>query len=55
MCIVVSITGILYVWSLLVEHDPQITFRPSWDKRFSIEICTILLTIPFAFFIAERR
>lgn len=51
--IVYFVTGTLYVWGLLVQHDTGITIRPLWDRQLGVEIATVLLVIPFAYFTTE--
>lgn len=54
MLIIFGVTVGLYVWNVLVAHDPQISLKPSWDRRRDIEFLVTGLVILFSYFTSGR-
>lgn len=53
MLLVLTITICLYIWGVLIQHDPKITFRPLWELRMKVEIAVTSVVILFAYFTSE--
>jgi len=53
MILVLGITVCLYIWGVMIAHDPKMTFQPSWEIRMKVEIALTLLVITFAYFNSE--
>lgn len=50
---VLSITVCLYIWGVLIQHDPKISLRPVWEIRMLVEIAVTSVVILFAYFNSE--
>lgn len=53
MAFVLSTTVGLYLWGMLIQHDPKINFRPVWEKRMPFEIAVTSVVVLFAYFNSE--